>query len=801
MREIRLIGLVALLAAAPAALAQPHGDSAGEGGEPTGVSEPAASPTPSATPQAARPEDESVVLNFEGADIREVIHSLGDALGINYSIDPSVSGQVTIRTTGKIPRRDLFAVFNQVLRSYGLAAMKVGDVYYINQVALAKTKASMPRTLPAAKEAAEHDEFVIEIVKVEHIAAQEMLNVVQPFVTPGGDVFPYPRANLLIISDLKSNVERLRELVETFDRDTFRDLHAKIYKIEHASVEELGEELLSILDTYGVTPAAAEERGIYVIPLVRLSSVAIIAFNPTVFPEVERWLKVLDVPPEEGAGRTVRVYAVENAKAADLAAILNELYGGESTTRGAAGRQYTPFASRRRETGGVAPAPQQRGAAARAPGRQGMFDEEYPAYDEYLEPSPQFRGRQAERIGQTRGGFGRGGLAGGAAGGVGRGGVGTFGGRGAAGPTGVVIAGGEPGSIFRGEVRIVADEISNSLVILATKKDYEEIVEVLRKLDVVPRQALIEVLVAEVTLDDEFSFGVEWFLAKRKLTQILGAGEGTSTTADGTTSGTTSQGPSPADLFGSLRSGGLRLPDVTAAGSGLFAVVTDNRQFLALLNALAGAGKLTVLSSPHILTADNREAHILVGEEVPILTTQTTSGAVTLEGGVSGILQNIQYRDTGVLLTVLPQVNSQGLVNMEISQEVSNIKSTSTGGIASPTFSTRESQTTVVVQSGETVVISGIIEEQTDHTRSGIPYLMDIPVLGRAFRVDSDKTQRVELIVLLTPHVVRDRQEARTATEEFKAKLFGLGEQLERWERRIEESQKGLDGGLRPEAD
>ncbi len=376
--------------------------------------------------------------------------------------------------------------------------------------------------------------------------------------------------------------------------------------------------------------------------------------------------------------------------------------------------------------------------------------------------------------------------------------MGTFGGRGAAGPTGVVIAGGEPGSIFRGEVRIVADEISNSLVILATKKDYEEIVQVLRKLDVVPRQALIEVLVAEVTLDDEFSFGVEWFLAKRKLTQILGAGEGAST-GDGTTSGTSTQGPSVADVLGSQRAGGLRLPEVSAAGSGLFAVVTDNRQFLALLNALAGAGKLTVLSSPHILTADNREAHILVGEEVPILTTQTTSGAVTLEGGVSGILQNIQYRDTGVLLTVLPQVNSQGLVNMEISQEVSNIKSTSTGGIASPTFSTRESQTTVVVQSGETVVISGIIEEQTDHTRSGIPYLMDIPVLGRAFRVDSDKTQRVELIVLLTPHVVRDRQEARTATEEFKAKLFGLGKQLERWERRTEESKKGLDGGLRPE--
>src|SRR6185369_15013535 len=151
---------------------------------------------------------------------------------------------------------------------------------------------------------------------------------------------------ILIITDLESNVERLKDLVHTFDRDAFRDLRARVYKIEHANIEELGQELLAILGTYGVTPASAEERGVYVIPLPRLNSVVVVAFNPTAFAEVDRWMKILDVPPEEGAGRAVHVYAVENAKAADLAEILNELYGSGQSARSGTQQGFTPFGTR-----------------------------------------------------------------------------------------------------------------------------------------------------------------------------------------------------------------------------------------------------------------------------------------------------------------------------------------------------------------------------------------------------------------------------------------------------------------------
>jgi general secretion pathway protein D len=374
-------------------------------------------------------------------------------------------------------------------------------------------------------------------------------------------------------------------------------------------------------------------------------------------------------------------------------------------------------------------------------------------------------------------------------------GIGGIGGTGGAGfgtqgAQGYVLAGGEPGDVFRQEVRIVADEVTNSLVILATRKDYDDILTVLRKLDIVPRQVLIEVLVAEVTLGDDLDFGVEWAIAANSRKDALGRITGEPTGSNDNSGNDNSGSDTPESVFDIGKAIGLRSPDVTPIpGSGIFAFISDNRNFAAVLNALAAKNKLKVLSSPHLMTADNHEAHILVGNEVPIITTQSNASNVQTDG-TSNILQNIQYRDTGVILTVLPQVNSEGLVNMQIRQEVSQIASTSTGGIQSPTFSTREAETTVVVQSSETIVIGGIIDDTVDHTRSGIPFLMDIPVIGRAFRTERDRVRRTELIVLLTPHVVRDRQESRLATEAFRRRLR-MRPGLEKWN---EERMRALEG-------
>ncbi len=279
-------------------------------------------------------EEEAMVLNFERADIREVIHSLATALGISYTIDPRIEGQVTIRTTGKIAREDLFPLLNQILRNNGIAAVKVGDLYQILPVAEAKTRAIIPLSRVERDAARHEDSFVIEIIPVRHVSADEMSNILMPFVSPGGDVLSYPRANLVVVTDLESNVERLRDLVNTFDSDIFRNLQSRVFKVKEGDPDELANELLSLLSPYGVGGTAEGEGGLYIIPLSRLDSLVAVAFDRNVLDEVERWFRLLDIPPEEGAGRQTFVYNVENAKAVDLAEVLNELFGGG---RGAGG--------------------------------------------------------------------------------------------------------------------------------------------------------------------------------------------------------------------------------------------------------------------------------------------------------------------------------------------------------------------------------------------------------------------------------------------------------------------------------
>jgi len=280
-------------------------------------------------PESDRPlgDDKAMVLNFERADIREVIHSLATALGISYTLDPRIEGQVTIRTTGKISRRELFPLFNQILRQNGIAAVKTGDIYQILPVAEAKTRAIIPRGAAAAG-ARRDDDLVIEIFQVRHVLAEEMSNILQPFVTPGGDVLSYPRANAVVVTDLESNVQRLRQLAATFDIDGFRNLHARVFKMREGDPEELANELLTLLAPYGVTATGEGEGGVFMVPLQRLNAIVVFAVDPAAFTKIDRWLLMLDIPSDKGAGRQTFVYNVENAKAADLAAVLNELFGG-----------------------------------------------------------------------------------------------------------------------------------------------------------------------------------------------------------------------------------------------------------------------------------------------------------------------------------------------------------------------------------------------------------------------------------------------------------------------------------------
>jgi Flp pilus assembly secretin CpaC len=323
------------------------------------------------------------------------------------------------------------------------------------------------------------------------------------------------------------------------------------------------------------------------------------------------------------------------------------------------------------------------------------------------------------------------------------------------------------------QMRIVADPATNSLVIYGTAQEFQNIKTILKDLDIVPRQVLLDVLIVEVTLQNTETFGIEYEIFSKFNPSIFGQQFGSQ--------GAVRNGTIPAAPTG----GGI-----TQFGNGISGIIGRSNAIQAFINALAQDSRLKVLSSPSILAADNRPARIQVGSQEPIATGSVQSPAST---GTIVSSSTIQYQNTGRIVTIIPQVNSFGLVNLQILAEVSQISDqVVTLGTAGtfPSFDIRQAETTAVVQDGDTLAIGGIIADNRSRSRTGIPYLMDIPVIGRFFGTTSDKILRTELVMLITPHVIRNRDQGQQITEDFKKSLSGVRNELDRMAREREKLQQ-----------
>lgn len=289
-------------------------------------------------------------------------------------------------------------------------------------------------------------------------------------------------------------------------------------------------------------------------------------------------------------------------------------------------------------------------------------------------------------------------------------------------------------------IRIIPDKRNNALLISATDDEYAMIEATLRKIDILPLQVLIEATIAEVTLNDALQYGTQWFFAKGKGSVGL----------INTTAGQPVEPVNPGFNFA-----------ITGA------VVQT------ALSALESVTTVKVISDPQLLVLDNEYARLQVGDLVPIVTQSAVS--VTTSG--APIVNNVDYRETGVILEVAPRVNSGNLVTLDIQQEVSDVVPTTTSTINSPTIEQRKIKTRVVVQDGETIALGGLIKDNTSVANSGFPWLTDIPVLGGLFGTRSVSAQRTELLVLLTPHVIHDQRDVRALTDELRQRLGGLASQ------------------------
>jgi general secretion pathway protein D len=304
--------------------------------------------------------------------------------------------------------------------------------------------------------------------------------------------------------------------------------------------------------------------------------------------------------------------------------------------------------------------------------------------------------------------------------------------------------------------KIIPDEVTNSIIVLATPEDYQIISETIALIDILPRQVVIEGLIASVTLTDNLNFGFTWSM-KTDL-DVKGV-----LNRDAKLGGDIGSLPTGPPTSGGPISGGL--------GKGFTFVATDPSGVVrARLEAALLNSKAKVMAAPHILVSDNREARIQVGNQIPLATSTTTSipttGAETITS--TPVTSSIQYKDIGIILKVKPQVNDSGLVSLEISQEVSRIGASATiAGQAFTGIDKTEATTNLVAQDGQTIIIGGLIREDITKEKNGIPLLSSIPIIGNLFSSVKDETTRTEIIILLTPHVMRNQQEAEDVSSTY----------------------------------
>ncbi|MEL7092553.1 MAG: type II secretion system secretin GspD [Pseudomonadota bacterium] len=289
--------------------------------------------------------------------------------------------------------------------------------------------------------------------------------------------------------------------------------------------------------------------------------------------------------------------------------------------------------------------------------------------------------------------------------------------------------------VTEGSAKIVADDTKNAVIVWGNDKEQQNLARLIHALDTTPVQVLLEATIAEVSLNDELDFGLRWFFEN---------GNFRGTFSDATNGGT-----------------GSTFPGLSFAFTGGSSAVT--------LNALNSVTDVNVVSSPSLLVLDNQEALLQIGDEVPIATQQVVDTTST----TAPVVNTISFRDTGIILRVKPRVSASGRVILDIEQEVSSVSNTTTSGIDSPTISTRKINTNIAVDNGQTIALGGLIEEAGNTTKSKVPGAGDIPVLGALFRNKSNTVAKSELLVLITPRVIRNGSEARSVTDELRSRIVG----------------------------
>ncbi len=676
-------------------------------------------------------------LNFESAPVATVAKVvLGDIMQTGYTIDPRVQGTVSLVSVHPVPKSDIIFVLENALRISGVALVRDTAGYRLTPIGDAIGAGhvdSADNTEPG---------YGVSVVPLQYVSAQTLLKLMDSFATKPGVVRADSTRNLLLIQGTGPERRTAVETATSFDVDWMRGQSIGIYPIANSGPEPVIAELEKIVDS---GENGLNQNLVKLQPIARLNAVMVVTKKPTLLKTVETWIKRLD--RSDSTRTSVHVYRVKYGDAKQIARVLTDMFGGGSSSSllDSADNQVAPGS----------------GTSASAADRLSF---------------------NSNNNGNANGASGNNASS--------SSGNGSFGGRqnsgfGASAPGGA--AGGNLGQLDKGNspnsggapllqnVRITPDVVNNELLIYADQGNYRIIESALRQVDQPQLQVAINATIAEVDLTDELQYGVQFFLTSHALglrpdqgsilnststvapvSPALAAAQSAATATSATTAAST-VASTAATTF------------INRAFPGFNFLVGQEAQPAMILTALHNVTGVKVLSTPSLVVVNNQAATLQVGNQVPIST-----GSATVLTANNTVVNTVDYRNTGIILHVAPRVSADGKVRLDIEQEISSVvPSTDAAANLTPTIQERKVKSEISVANGQTVLLAGLIQDQKNENKSGIPLLDQLEGIGNAFSNQDNTKMRTELIIFIRPQIIRDSMDAHTVAEELRSKLRG----------------------------
>jgi general secretion pathway protein D len=560
--------------------------------------------------------------------------------------------------------------------------------------------------------------FGLTVIPLQYVSGATLSKLLEGFATRPGAIRTDPSGKLLIVVGTGSERQSAVDTVRSFDVDWLRGQSVGMYPVQNSTPEPIVGELEKIMDSgdSGLGHGLVKFQ-----PISRLNSILVVASKPELLRVASRWIYRLDEPSTSSA--SVKVYKVRYGDSKQIAQLLQQIFttnGGVSaespTNEIAPGSGMKAMSAAEKLTGGISSNSNSFASSGGLGSSSG---------------SSNFGGasQQGEGGGATP-----------------RNAAAQFGGVPVATLNSELNALGQGGSggPQLPNVRITADLLNNSVLIYARPDEYKLIERTLIQLDRPKLQVAIDVTIAEVTLNDQLNYGVQFFLS----------GGAVSNTASGTM-------PS---LLNNVASNNGSTTTGTGLSGGLNIIAGNPASPRVVINALSQLTDVKILSNPSLVVVDNGDASLEVGDQVPIAT-----GSATVLSANNAVVNTVDYKNTGVILHVQPHVNFNGSVMLDIDQLVSE----PTGNSLTPTISQREVKSTISVVSGQTVLLAGMIQDNLTKSREGVPILSQLPYVGGAFGTTGKTGRRTELIMFIRPQIIRDGADASMVAEELRAKMRG----------------------------